>query len=485
MLLRLIYNDELAQASYLVGCPATGEALIIDPNRDIEQYIQLAAKHDLRITAVTETHIHADFVSGSRALAQRTGARLYLSDAGPAEWKYSYAAQANAVLLQDGDTFRAGNLLLQAVHTPGHTPEHLSFLLTDTAGADQPMGLFTGDFIFVGDVGRPDLLERAAGVQGTMEPGAHQLFRSLQKVRSLPDYLQIWPAHGAGSACGRALGAVPQTTLGYEKLFNWAFSITDEEAFVAAVLEGQPEPPFYFAEMKRVNKVGPAILEPLTLPASLTVDQLEQRLAQRVRVIDLRPATDYIAGHIAGTINIPFDSSFLSRAGWLISPQQPFVLIADEQGALQAARLLRLIGLENLTGFCAPDMIQSWSRTGRSLQQLSTIDSAGLHEQLAHQQVAVIDVRGASEYATGSIQGSHLLPFGYIEQRPGEIPKDRPIVVMCQTGRRSVVAASVLEANGYTQVSNLLGGIEAWQQAGYPITKPGQHAQNAIATTSA
>lgn len=326
MLLRLVYNDELAQASYLVGCPATGEALIIDPNRDIEQYIRLATRHSLRITAITETHIHADFVSGSRALAQRTSAQLYLSDAGPAEWKYSYATQAHVKLLRDGDAFKVGNLLLQAVHTPGHTPEHLSFLLTDTAGADQPMGLFTCDFIFVGDVGRPDLLERAAGVKGTMEPGARQLFRSLQKVRDLSSYLQIWPAHGAGSACGRALGAVPQSTLGYAKLFNWAFAITDEEAFVTAVLEGQPEPPFYFAEMKRVNKVGPALLNEVTLPEQLTAEQLEQRLSEKVRVIDLRPAPDYLAGHIAGTISIPLDRSFLDRAGWLISPQQPYTI---------------------------------------------------------------------------------------------------------------------------------------------------------------
>jgi len=287
MILRTIYTDELAQASYLVGCSATGEALIIDPTRDIEQYIQIAASKDLHITAVTETHIHADFVSGARELAQCTGAQLYLSDAGPAEWKYRYAANAHAKLLQDGEIFKVGNIRLQALHTPGHTPEHLSFLLTDTAGADQPMGLFTGDFVFVGDVGRPDLLERAAGIKGTMELGARQLFHSIQKLHDLPDYLQIWPGHGAGSACGRALGAVPQSTLGYEKRFNWAFSVNDEDTFVQAVLEGQPEPPFYFAEMKRVNKEGPSILKPRTLPEQLTIAHIEQYLAQQRQIIDL------------------------------------------------------------------------------------------------------------------------------------------------------------------------------------------------------
>jgi hydroxyacylglutathione hydrolase len=199
MILRTLYDESLAQASYLIGCSATGEALVIDPNRHIDHYIQLAQKKDLRITAVTETHIHADFVSGARELAQSTGAQLYLSDMGPAEWKYTYAVEAGAILLHDGDPFKVGNILLQALHTPGHTPEHVSFLLTDTATTDEPMGLFTGDFLFVGDVGRPDLLEKAAGLTGTMETGAQMLFHSLQKIRHLPDYLQVWPGHGAGN----------------------------------------------------------------------------------------------------------------------------------------------------------------------------------------------------------------------------------------------------------------------------------------------
>ena len=204
----------------------------------------------MKISHVTETHIHADFVSGARELAAGTGATLLLSDEGGEGWRYAYAPADGAEHLHDGDTFKVGNLVLEAVHTPGHTPEHLSFLLTDTAGADRPMGILTGDFIFVGDVGRPDLLERAAGVAGSMEGAARQLFYSIQRAKSFADYLQIWPGHSAGSACGRALGAVPQSTLGYEKLFNWAFADMSEEEFVSAVLVGQPEAPRYFAEMK-------------------------------------------------------------------------------------------------------------------------------------------------------------------------------------------------------------------------------------------
>lgn len=262
MLLRYLYDTNLAQASYLVGCQRTGEALVVDPNRETARYLEVAEREGLRITAVTETHIHADFLSGARQLAARAGARLLLSDEGGPDWLYGFEHEG----LRDGGTFMVGNVRIQVMHTPGHTPEHLAFLLTDTANADEPMGLFTGDFLFVGDIGRPDLLETAAGVAATKEPSARTLFRSLQKVRGLPDWLQVWPGHGAGSACGKALGAVPSTTLGYELRFNWAFGIEDENEFVRQVLKGQPEPPRYFAEMKRINRDGPPILNGLSKP---------------------------------------------------------------------------------------------------------------------------------------------------------------------------------------------------------------------------
>ena len=274
MLLKRIYDTKLAQASYLIGCAATGEAIVVDPNRDIDQYLRAAADEGLTIAVVTETHIHADFVSGSRELVERTGAQLLLSDEGDADWKYAFASAASATLLHDGDSFMVGNLKFEVMHTPGHTPEHLTFLVTDTPATDRPMGAITGDFIFVGDVGRPDLLERAAKMQGTMEASARTLFRSLQRFKQFPDHLQIWPGHGAGSACGKALGAVPSSTLGYERFANWGLATTSEDEFVQAVLAGQPEPPKYFAEMKRINKMGPAILggmaralRPRVLPA--------------------------------------------------------------------------------------------------------------------------------------------------------------------------------------------------------------------------
>ncbi|GAC1372933.1 MAG: MBL fold metallo-hydrolase [Ktedonobacteraceae bacterium] len=471
MLLRTFYDESLAQASYVVGCQATGEALVIDPNRSLDQYIELAQAKSLRITAVTETHIHADFVSGSRELAQRTGAQLYLSDMGSAEWKYTYAAEAGAILLKDKDTFHVGNILIQALHTPGHTPEHMSFLITDTAGANEPIGLFTGDFLFVGDVGRPDLLERVAGMQRTMEDSARQLFRSIQMARELPDYLQIWPGHGAGSACGRALGAIPQTTIGYERRFNWAFAIKDEEAFVQAILAGQPEPPFYFAQMKRINKAGPALLGKQLTPPVETIEQLKAQLAEHVRVIDTRSANEFAAEHIPGTVNIPLNGSFVSWAGWLVSYDRPFVLIADQAEIGKVQRELSLIGLEHVTGYLPAAVIQQWKEAGLPLEQVHKMDAASLCQRIEQENIPVIDVRGASEYEAGHLEGAINIPLGHLEQRLQELPEQQEFVVHCQGGSRSAIAASILAAHGFSKHIDMAGGFMAWEKAGLPVEK--------------
>ena len=257
MFFRQIYEPGLVHASYMIGCQKTKECLVIDAKRDIDTYLEIARQEGLKVSHLTETHIHADFLSGTRELAAVTGAPMFLSDEGGTEWQYDFVHQG----LRDGDTFMVGNIKVQVMHTPGHTPEHISFLVTDTpAIADQPIMIFTGDFVFVGDVGRPDLLEKAAGYRGTMEAGARQMWESLKKFKALPDHIQVHPAHGAGSACGKALGAIPSSTVGYERLVNWALRHTDEEAFVAELLSGQPEPPTYFAIMKKLNKIDRAIL---------------------------------------------------------------------------------------------------------------------------------------------------------------------------------------------------------------------------------
>src|SRR5262245_6516914 len=256
MIVKRFFEPLLAQATYLIGCGKTGQAIVIDPNRDLDPYLAAAAADQLRITHVTETHIHADFLSGSRELAERTGARLLLSDEGDAAWKYAFASPGD--LIRNGDRIAIGNVKIDVVHTPGHTPEHLTFVITDGVVADAPIAAATGDFIFVGEVGRPDLLERAANMHGTMEAGAKTLYKSLRTFNaSHEEWLQLWPGHGAGSACGKDISAVPHTTLGYERRFNWAFRVHTEGEFVKEVLAGQPDPPRYFATMKRLNKEGP------------------------------------------------------------------------------------------------------------------------------------------------------------------------------------------------------------------------------------
>lgn len=471
MLFRHLYNHDLAQASYLVGCSATGEALVVDPNRDLEQYLSLAVREGLRITAVTETHIHADFVSGTRELAARTGARVYLSDEGPAAWKYTFADEAGAILLHDGASFMVGNVRIDVLHTPGHTPEHLSFLVTDTAGATEPMGIFTGDFVFVGDVGRPDLLEKAAGVTGATEQAARQLFQSLQRFIDLSDYMQVWPGHGAGSACGRALGAVPQTTVGYEKRFNWAFDRMSEDRFVQAVLDGQPEPPPYFAEMKRVNKQGPTFLEHLPPIEHVSNARLAAALEAGTLIVDTRPAEQYAQGHIPGSINLPLGGTFLTWAGWLLPYDRPFGFIVDIGYAQETVQRLRLIGLDTQAGFWTPDVIDAWTADGGKLAIIERMAPERARPLIEHDDVTVLDVRNPAERGAGYITGSRNIPLGVLAQRLTELPADRPIVVHCQGGARSAIAASLLSAHGQTAI-DLLGGFGHWHAAGHPTARP-------------
>jgi hydroxyacylglutathione hydrolase len=478
MLLKRFYDEPLAQASYLIGCTATGEALVVDPNRDVEQYLRAADAEGLRVTHVAETHIHADYVSGARELAERAGAALHLSGEGGPDWAYAFAREAGAVVVKDGDSFAVGNVRVDVLHTPGHTPEHVAFLVTDAAGADRPMGILSGDFVFVGDVGRPDLLERAAGWQGTMEAGARTLFHSLQTFKRLPDYLQIWPGHGAGSACGKSLGAVPQSTVGYERLFNWALAIDDEDEFVRAVLAGQPEPPKYFAQMKRINREGARAPGGRARPPRLDAARLRELAGGAAVVVDTRPAAAFAAGHVPGTINIPLAKSFATWAGWLVPYDRDVYLVAGEggegegggdTGIDEALRELRMIGLDRVAGYFDEGAVQAWAAGGRPLAAVPQTTAAQLAAGLAAGAVTVVDVRGRSEWEAGHLPGVPNVPLGYLTDRLATLARDRPLVVHCQSGTRSAIAASVLRAHGVTNVVNLTGGFAEWQAGGHPV----------------
>jgi hydroxyacylglutathione hydrolase len=462
MVFRRFYNEKLAQASYLVGCSATGEAVVVDPMRDVEQYVAAAEAEDLRITAVTETHIHADYLSGLRELAARTGATMYVSDEGGPDWLYEFRDDAGVVKVKHGDSIRIGNVRLDVVHTPGHTPEHISFMLVDEPASSTPMGAFTGDFVFVGDVGRPDLLERAANIKGTMEVGGKQLFASLASFKKNSDGLLIWPGHGAGSACGKSLGGAPVTSLGYERVCNWAFNATTERAFVDEVLSGQPEPPKYFATMKKLNRQGPSIVGVAKPVRQLSYDEVLAEIDRLGQVVDLRDSEVSATGFIPGTLAIPFTKTFLRWAGWFLDYERPIFLIAESEAqAAEAARDLRLIGLDNVAGWTDFGILTA----GR---ELGVVEDLGACE-LQGSGALVLDVRGTSEYVEGHVPGSKHVPLGYLSDRAEELPRDRKVAVICATGSRSRIAQVLLRRHGLCNVCNVSGGFDEYKSEGGPV----------------
>ncbi|MGH7494711.1 MAG: MBL fold metallo-hydrolase [bacterium] len=472
MLFRMLYDDKLAQAAYLIGCQRTSEALVIDPERDVERYIDAAQREGMKITAIAETHIHADFLSGARELAERTGARLYLSDEGGANWKYRWlnkklgGGSYDHKLLKDGNTFKVGNIEIKALHTPGHTPEHLSFLVTDHGGgANEPMGLASGDFVFVGDVGRPDLLETAAGQAGAKEPAAQVLYQSLQRFKTLPEYLQVWPAHGSGSACGKALGAVPQSTVGYEKRFNAAVAeATDEKKFVQAILSGQPEPPLYFARMKQENKEGPALLGKLPAPRKIDAEALKKLEREKAIIVDTRAWAHFRETHVEGALWAPLNNYFPNATGSYIDFGQPFYLIIEESKLQEAVTALIRIGMDEVTGYATPEIFEQYRAQGGKVTRIASLPITQLPSQHDPKQTQLLDVRGKTEFEEGHVRGAKNLPYTYLTKRLAEVAQDRKILVYCRTDNRSAIASALLQSQGY-DVVHLTGGIVSWQQA--------------------
>lgn len=463
MLFRQIFDEKLAQYAYLIGCQETGEALLVDPERDIDQYLDLAEEEGVEIVAVTETHIHADFLSGAREFAERFDTTLYLSDEGDENWKYEWAQKPKETggsydveWLYDGDTFNVGNIEIEAVHTPGHTPEHLSFLVTDKGGgADQSMGIVTGDFVFVGDLGRPDLLESAAKVEGAMDPSARTLYDSVQRFLDLPDHLQVWPAHGAGSACGKALGAVPQSTIGYEKQFNPMIDAarTDKDSFVDAILADQPEPQIYFARMKRDNKEGPPVLGQLPSPRELTVRELKNLTQdEEALLIDTRlDRSAYMARHIPGSLYAPMDNTFNTVVGSLVEDETtPIYLIVDEEDVEEAVRDLVRIGYDNVKGFAEIETLQRYFQDGGASETIEEITFDDFDAELQEGDTTVLDVRYQSEYEEGHVDGALNASYTRMPEYEADLPSDKTMLVHCGSGARAAAASSYLARTGHS-----------------------------------
>ncbi|GAB5533884.1 MAG: MBL fold metallo-hydrolase [Rubricoccaceae bacterium] len=452
MLLRQLADPSLAQYAYLIGCQKTGEALVVDPERDIDRVLDAAVRDGLAITHIAETHIHADFLSGARDLADRTGATLYLSAEGEDDgWGSNWARQRDdVVFLRDGDTFKVGNITIRAIHSPGHTPEHLAYLVTDEGGgANEPMGLISGDFVFVGDLGRPDLLESAAGQQGAQEPAARALFASVQRFLELDDYVQVWPAHGAGSACGKALGAIPQSTVGYERRFNGAIDAArrGESAFVEAILDGQPEPPLYFARMKAQNRDGVPPLQALPTPRALSHLELANLPEESVVIHALADRSEFMASHLPGALFAPLGSSFSTVVGsYVTDPETPLVLVVPEAEIDNAVRALVRIGLDPIVAYATPKTLAGYLQDDGASQSIPEATFDAIAE---HPDSVVVDVRRQPEVEAGHVPGAIWIPHTRLAARLDELATHQPLLVHCQSGVRAAVASAFLASQGF------------------------------------
>ncbi|RKO71379.1 MBL fold metallo-hydrolase [Sphingobacterium puteale] len=465
MFFQHIFESSLAHSSYLIGCQAKGVAMVIDPKRDVDTYLAIAAKNNLKITHIAETHIHADYLSGTLELAELTGAQCYLSDEGGKDWQYEFPH----IGLKDGDQIHLGNLIFKVLHTPGHTPESLSFVLIDTPATMDPVMIFTGDFVFVGDIGRPDLLENAAGLIGTKEIGAQQMFKSLQHFLTLPDYIQVWPAHGAGSACGKALGAVPSSTVGYERIRNWALQYQNNESgFITELLEGQPEPPRYFAQMKKLNKIKRPLQTSVPQYPKLSTAEFNKLYQAGTTIIDTRHKFDFAKGYLPGSINIQHNRTFNTWAGWILDYTKPFVLIMDENEKEEIARKLMRIGLDHVAGYITLETIP---QLGIPLEQQQLIGFQEMNAVLENPNVQILDVRNTAEFTAGHLPHATHLFVGTIEDNLDKIDRTKELYLHCQSGDRATIAASILAKNGIKDVKIYSASINDWIAKGGILVK--------------
>ncbi|MDW8555042.1 persulfide dioxygenase-sulfurtransferase CstB [Staphylococcus xylosus] len=442
MFFKQFYDNHLSQASYLVGCQRTGEAIVIDPVRDLTKYMEVADSEGFKITQAAETHIHADFASGIRDVQERLNANIYVSGEGDDQLSYKNMPE-HTNFVKNQDIIQVGNIKLEVLHTPGHTLESISFLLTDEGGGSSvPMGLFSGDFIFVGDIGRPDLLEKSVQMEGTTEIGAKQMYQSIEGVKNLPDYIQIWPGHGAGSPCGKALGAIPMSTLGYEKINNWAFNVTDESKFVETLTSNQPAPPHHFAQMKKINQFGMNMYQPYDVFPSLD----NARIA-----FDLRSKEAFHGGHTEGTINIPYNQNFINQIGWYLDYENSIDLIGDKSTVEQAAHTLQLIGFDNVAGYRLP-------KSEILTQSIHSVDMTGKEEY-------ILDIRNEEEWNNGHLDQAVNIPHGKLLNENIPFNKEDKIYVHCQSGVRSSIAVGILENKGFENVVNIREGYQDFPES--------------------
>jgi glyoxylase-like metal-dependent hydrolase (beta-lactamase superfamily II)/rhodanese-related sulfurtransferase len=461
MIFRQYYLACLSHASYLIGDESTGRAVVVDPQRDVQQYLDDAAAHELKIERVIETHFHADFLSGHLELADRTSAAIAYGEA-------AEGASFPIEKLAHRQRLSLGDVELEIRSTPGHTPESISIVVYEHAGDAIPYGVCTGDTLFIGDVGRPDLLS-SKGVSA--EELARELYRSTrEQLLTLPDATRVYPAHGAGSACGKQLSTETVSTIGAQRRTNYALADMTEDDFVSAVTEGQPVAPLYFAFDAQRNRDVRDLLDEQTPPPSLTIDELLDRQQRGAIVIDTRDATEYAFGHLRGSIEVGLGGRFAEYTGDVVRPDQDIVLVCEPDAELEAKVRLGRIGFDRVVG-ALDDYVQAFLARPEIIERSSRLSAAELHALKPAGTLTLIDVRNPSELADGTIEGARNIPIAQLANRLDELDRSLPTVVFCAGGYRSTIASSTLAAAGFTDVSDLLGGFEAWRAAGYEITK--------------
>lgn len=460
MYFKQFYLGCLAHASYLIG--SEGEAAVVDPQRDVDQYIAEAEANGLKIKYVIETHLHADFVSGHRELANRTGAEIVFSE------KAGAAFPHHAV--RDGDEIKIGKVGLSVLETPGHTPESISLLVTDPEVSEVPQKVLTGDTLFIGDVGRPDL---AGGKGFTPAMMAGMMYDSLhEKLLRLPDSVEVYPAHGAGSMCGKNMSKETSSTIGEQKKFNYALKPMTKDEFVRMMTVDLPEAPSYFSEDVEINRTGAAALEALPRPAALTPPEVANLVSQGHVVLDVRSASEFGAGHLPGSINIGLGGQFAIWAGSLIPMNTPIVIVAEsEEKTDEAVMRLARVGIESVRGYLSGGMY-AWWKAGLEVSTVPQITVDELNDLIQQQpDLQVLDVRRPPEYASGHVPRALHAPLSSLERTASELPIDpsKPTAVICAGGYRSSAATSILQQHHFTNLVNVTGGTSSWINAGYPV----------------
>ena len=452
MYFKQFYLGCLAQASYMIG--SKGEAAVVDPRRDIEAYLEEAEREGLKIRYVIETHLHADFVSGHRELAARTGAKIYFGAKAQAKF--------DCVAVNEGDTIAMGDVTLRFLETPGHTPESLSVLVVDREKSETPEAVLTGDTLFIGDVGRPDLLGStmsAAELAGMLYDSLHE------KLLKLPDSVAVYPAHGAGSLCGRNISSETSSTIGQQRQFNYALQPMAREEFIKMMTTDLPEAPAYFSRDVKLNREGPGNLSELPKASALGPAAVEELRRSGAVILDTRQTPEYGTGHIPGSLNIGLGGQFASWAGALVAPEKPIVLVTEDEDHVEEARIrLTRVGLENVAGFLAGGLL-AWHDANlpvTTTEQISVdelrhrLDAGGLSQ--------LVDVRRPGEWQAGHIPQATHLPLNALDKRAGELDASRPVTAICAGGYRSSIATSLLEQHGF-RVTNVIGGMTAWNNA--------------------